>query len=177
MYLGRAGSSSSLDARRAISHNRDLFSDPDAFIPERFLDENGDLDLSQGNPMDFAFGFGRRWISTLSALDITQTLIFYVGSAPAVISPMRRFSLSRLPFSILSVSVLHLMNMACQKNSSIGCSPNPSSCKVFAVDVFALKLIGSQYLLLLPLQSTRTPQLRHECAFCAQGATYSRIEV
>ena len=41
-------------------HDPEVYPDPDAFIPERFLDVNGCLDLSGGDPADLGFGFGRR---------------------------------------------------------------------------------------------------------------------
>ena len=31
-------------------------------MPERFLDQEGKLDLSKGDPTEFMFGFGRRYV-------------------------------------------------------------------------------------------------------------------
>ncbi|KAG6381871.1 cytochrome P450 [Boletus reticuloceps] len=42
----------------AISRDKNRYPDPEAFIPERFLDSEGRL--NQDDPADFVFGFGRR---------------------------------------------------------------------------------------------------------------------
>ncbi|KAF8129271.1 cytochrome P450 [Boletus edulis] len=42
----------------AMSRDESRYPDPDAFIPEKFLDSEGNLNLD--NPADFVFGFGRR---------------------------------------------------------------------------------------------------------------------
>ena len=46
---------------RAIARDPEWFPDPDEFRPERYIDANGKLDARKGDPMDFAFGFGRRF--------------------------------------------------------------------------------------------------------------------
>ena len=51
-----------------MSRDAEVYPDPDSFIPERFLDGSGFLDLSTGDPGDFVWGFGRR--SSLHALEI-----------------------------------------------------------------------------------------------------------
>ena len=43
---------------RAMGRDETLYPDPEAFIPERFLDSKGML--NDDNPADFGFGFGRR---------------------------------------------------------------------------------------------------------------------
>ena len=48
-----------------MSRNEEKYPDPEKFIPERFLDSSGQLDLSAGDPEDFVFGFGRRYVYTL----------------------------------------------------------------------------------------------------------------
>jgi cytochrome P450 len=44
---------------RAMSNDERDYPEPREFRPERFL-KNGQLDPSVRNPMDIAFGFGRR---------------------------------------------------------------------------------------------------------------------
>ena len=40
-------------------YNEQVFPEPQEFKPERFL-KNGELDSSVRDPLDIAFGFGRR---------------------------------------------------------------------------------------------------------------------
>ena len=49
--------------RRAMLHNPKDYPKPELFNPERFL-RNGSLDPTILNPMDVAFGFGRRYIQS-----------------------------------------------------------------------------------------------------------------
>jgi cytochrome P450 len=42
-------------------HNEETYPDPFNFVPERYL-KNGKIDKSVKNPMDMAFGFGRRFV-------------------------------------------------------------------------------------------------------------------
>ena len=42
-------------------HNLEVYSDPNVFLPERFI-RDGKLDSDDRGPYQFAFGFGRRWI-------------------------------------------------------------------------------------------------------------------
>lgn len=42
---------------RAISRDASKYKDPEAFIPDRFLDENGQL---SDDDASYIFGFGRR---------------------------------------------------------------------------------------------------------------------
>ena len=41
-------------------NNEQIYPEPQEFKPERFL-KDGQLDSSVRDPMDIAFGFGRRW--------------------------------------------------------------------------------------------------------------------
>ena len=43
-------------------YDEDVYSDPFNFVPERFLDDEGQLDPSVRQPEDIAFGFGRRYV-------------------------------------------------------------------------------------------------------------------
>ena len=44
-------------------HDKNVYPDPFDFKPERFLDENGQLDMSVPQPDTAFFGFGRRYVS------------------------------------------------------------------------------------------------------------------
>ena len=44
---------------RAMLNDEQVYPEPHKFKPERFL-KNGELDSSVRDPMDIAFGFGRR---------------------------------------------------------------------------------------------------------------------
>ena len=45
---------------RAISRDPSVYSDPDVFMPERFL-KDGELDPNVRDPATFSFGYGRRY--------------------------------------------------------------------------------------------------------------------
>ena len=49
-----------LPCDRAMSRDPEVYSNPEMFMPERFLDADGQLDVSKGDPTEFMFGFGRR---------------------------------------------------------------------------------------------------------------------
>ncbi|KAH9926308.1 cytochrome P450 98A3 [Epithele typhae] len=58
-YLIPAGTAVTVNVW-GLAHDPELYPDPDAFLPERYLDATGQLDLSKPAPSDWAFGFGRR---------------------------------------------------------------------------------------------------------------------
>ncbi len=77
---------------RAILHDEKVFYDPEEFIPERWLDEDGSLRPDMRDAELAAFGFGRRicpgrhlatasvWIgiaSTLSSFDLIKPVDQY----------------------------------------------------------------------------------------------------
>jgi cytochrome P450 len=43
-----------------MMHNEAEYPEPDQFLPERYLDENGKINTKVRDPMSIAFGFGRR---------------------------------------------------------------------------------------------------------------------
>ena len=45
---------------RDILRNPEVYPQPDDFMPERFLDPAGNLDVRGRDPADVMFGFGRR---------------------------------------------------------------------------------------------------------------------
>ena len=45
---------------RDIMRDPELYPQPDDFMPERFLDSAGKLDVDGRDPADIVFGFGRR---------------------------------------------------------------------------------------------------------------------
>ena len=46
--------------RRSLAHNTELFPEPEKFVPERFLNADGELDPTKEDLTGFVFGFGRR---------------------------------------------------------------------------------------------------------------------
>ena len=58
---------------RAMLNDEREYPEPHEFKPERFL-KNGKLDSSVTDPMEIAFGFGRRW-ALFTFLSISPCLI------------------------------------------------------------------------------------------------------
>ena len=77
---------------RAMLNDERVYPEPHEFKPERFL-KNGKLDRSVRDPMNIAFGFGRRWAfcfplhkSTSHKLSSSIVITFLVEFAPENIS-------------------------------------------------------------------------------------------
>lgn len=47
-------------SHRAILRDPEVYHEPEKFLPERFLDSAGNLDVHGWDPADVIFGFGRR---------------------------------------------------------------------------------------------------------------------
>ena len=67
---------------RAMLNNERVYPEPREFKPERFL-KNGNLDTSVRDPMEIAFGFGRRW--ALLSLSIVHVSLFNVRAITVLV--------------------------------------------------------------------------------------------
>ena len=56
---------------RAILHDPEVFPDPEIFNPERFI-KDGRLDEAIRNPLSYAFGFGRRFVTSILSFPIQE---------------------------------------------------------------------------------------------------------
>lgn len=84
-----------LSVRRAISRDPDVYPEPDAFKPERFLTQNGGVsDLN--DPKKFVFGFGRRWVCVASADEFQVSLPNIAEFALVDTSPTPQYGSLRL---------------------------------------------------------------------------------
>jgi hypothetical protein len=87
---------------RAMLNDERVYPEPRIFKPERFL-KNGELDRSIRDPVDIAFGFGRRWALFIFLLDHV--------SLSNVITVLVEF----VPESILLIQISHwLLRPYCQ---------------------------------------------------------------
>lgn len=87
-------------------HDPDVYPDPDAFRPERFIMESGELNPDVRDPMDFVFGFGRRYV--IPELAYVSTLISG-DTSPRRICPGRHFAQSTLTMAL--ASFLHVFDI------------------------------------------------------------------
>ena len=68
---------------RAMLHDEEVYPDPSSFRPERFLDENGQINRELRHPGEMAFGFGRRYVFIKLSCWVAYPLtISYLGIAP-----------------------------------------------------------------------------------------------
>ncbi|PIL29259.1 cytochrome P450 [Ganoderma sinense ZZ0214-1] len=85
---------SSASRARAIARDPDVYDNPDAFIPERFLTAEGELDPDVRDPATFSFGYGRRLMA---------------AGNRARICPGRHYATSVL--FMVAATVLHTMSI------------------------------------------------------------------
>jgi len=58
---------------RAMLHNEKVYPKPEEFIPERFLNEHGQIDLGVQRPDVACFGFGRRYVIFAHSTPMTHS--------------------------------------------------------------------------------------------------------
>ena len=56
----RVHRNSEVTVYRALSRDPEMYPDPEPFMPERFINSEGLLDVGLGDPAEYVFGFGRR---------------------------------------------------------------------------------------------------------------------
>ena len=95
-----------------LNDERD-YPEPNIFKPERFL-KDGKLDSSVRDPMDIAFGFGRRWALFVSSL--TSCRFYHSGR----ICPGKHLAHSIVTLTAASVlSTFNLMKEVDEKGRKI----------------------------------------------------------
>ena len=88
-----------------MARDPELYPDPDVLLPERFLNKNG-VDLSRGDPAEFLFGFGRRYVKFGHRKETSQLIRICI---PLRICPGRYFA--EASFFILVASILHVFDI------------------------------------------------------------------
>ncbi|KAH9926315.1 cytochrome P450 98A3 [Epithele typhae] len=76
-------------AVNGLARDPELYPDPDAFLPERYLDASGQPDPSKPDPSDWAFGFGRRicpgqHFAEASMFIYAASILYAFGISPPV---------------------------------------------------------------------------------------------
>ena len=92
---------------RACLHDPDVFPDPFEFRPERFI-RDGKYDAGVRDPIDFVFGFGRRWAPLSLRISFAHLPLCVMLSCR--ICPGRFFALDTIFIAI--ASALHVFDVS-----------------------------------------------------------------
>ena len=77
------------DIFRAMTRDEEVYQDADSFRPERFLKADGSLN---DDTMDYAFGFGRRYVAFTHGL-VKDTYMIYSEFALAELLLRQRYGI------------------------------------------------------------------------------------
>lgn len=110
---------------RACMHDPRVYANPDEFYPDRFIKDGG-IDPGVRDPLQFVFGFGRRWGVTRLALRVgcavrwLMLLLCPEFVLDDTSQKPRCSSLSRASCTS-SISCLHRMSMVIRSRLSLKC--------------------------------------------------------